>query len=94
MLLPRVGETHSTAQFIYPVFCQCPADGRDCMSQVNGNKNCVRNAMSREISHINLKKKKSINVSQEMMERWVMTDISDGRTLRHSLKLYSVPDFS
>lgn len=93
MLLPRVGETHSTAQFIYSVFCQCPADGGDCVSRVNGNKNCMRNAMSREISHVNLKKK-SIDTSQEMMERWVMTDISDGRTLRHSLKLYSVPDFS
>lgn len=57
MLLPRVGETHSTAQFIYSVFCQCPADGGDCMSRVNGNKNCMRNAMSREISHVNLKKK-------------------------------------
>lgn len=55
----------------------------ETVSQVNGNKNCM-NTMSREISHVNLKKKKSINMSQEMMERWVMTDISDGRTLRHS----------
>lgn len=52
-----MGETRSTAQFIYPAFCQCPADGGDCVSQVNGNKNCMKNTISREISHVNLKKK-------------------------------------
>lgn len=60
MLLPRVGETRSTAQFIFPVFCQCPADGGDSVSQVNGNKNCMKNTMSREISHVNLKEKKNL----------------------------------
>lgn len=78
MLLPRVGETRSTAQFIYLVFCQCPADGGDCVSQVNGNKNCMKNAMSRKISHVNVKKNQLIWAKKWWKGGWWQTLVMAG----------------
>lgn len=37
-MLPEAGGTSSTAQFTCPVFCQCSADGGDCISMLMETK--------------------------------------------------------